>query len=613
MKKKKNLRDKISYWFDRVMTKGPVAMSILLMAATTAIVGVIGILAHLFVEDNGIWYQLWNSLMHTLDTGALSGEQPDNVPYIILMFLATLCGLCLTSVLISIISTGVENKLRALRKGTSVVQESDHTVVVGFDDNIYTLLKELIEANSNKKKACIVVLGNQPKEEMEDAITAHIPNTRTTTIICRSGKLHEPHSLGLCSVDTSKSVIVNVHDDAETVKVLLALSTYLKDKTLVHPDLCIVAYLQDRFCEEAARVAADRRVKIVCIQDTIARIIANTCRQHGLSEVLTELFNFGGHEMYIENVPELEGKTFHEALMSFSNATAVGICGDKGAHLNPPMDTVIGKGERIVVIEEDDGSYHHHAPKTVDEAALSTTQATAAEANDHLMVLGSNNKLPLILAEYNKYVSPHTRVTIVDNELSESGLGTHDNLDITVYPATISRSLLARFVTNDNNNMLLLNDDSLEAEASDSQTLLRLILLRDIADKTDTHMTITTEMCNTDNQRLAKQARVDDFVISTDFISLLMAQISEEPDLKALIDDLLDEDGSELYLKPAADYVQLGQEVDGYVLTESAARKGEIYVGYRRADSHRRTHINPPKGDAVTFTDGDMIILISEN
>lgn len=609
----KNLREKISYWFDRVMTKGPIAMSLLLLAVTTLIVGIIGAIAHFFAEDGGILYQLWNSLMHTLDPGVLSGNQPDNIPYVALMFLATLCGLCLTSVLISIISTGVENKLRDLRKGTSVVLEENHTVVVGFDDNIYTLLKELIEANSNKKKACIVVLGNQPKEEMEDAIIAHIPDTRTTTIICRSGKLHEPYCLGLCSVDTCKSVIVNVHDDAETVKVLLALSTYLKDKTLTHPELCIVAYLQDRFCEEAARVAADKRARIVCIQDTIARIIANTCRQHGLSQVLTELFDFGGDEMYIESVPDLEGKTFHEALLSFSNATAVGICDSEGAHLNPPMDTVLGKGDRIIIIEEDDGSFIYHGPKTADDTHITNALHTMAKASNHLMVLGSNSKLPLILAEYNLYVEPHTRVTIVDNELSEAGLGTHSNLDITVCPEIITRELLAGFVADGNTNMLLLNDDSLDAEASDSQTLLRLILLRDISDKTGIHLTVTTEMCNTDNQRLAMQARVDDFVISTDFVSLLMAQISEEPDLKTLIDDLLDEDGSELYLKPAVNYVTLGEEVDGYTITESAARKGEVFVGYRRAKGNRDTVVNPPKNETVVFEEDDMIVVVAEN
>lgn len=611
--KKRRLGDYLRYWFDRVMSKGPIAMSVLLLAVTAIVVAIVGVAASFAVEDKNVFELLWSSLLHTLDPGTLGDDGTDNATYVSLMFLATLCGLCLTSVLISIISTGVENKLRELRKGTSVVQEQEHTVIVGFDENVYTLLGELILANENKKKACIVVLGHQPKEEMEDAIAAHLPDTKTTTIICRSGKLHDIYAIGLCSIETSRAVIVNVHDDAETVKVMLALANYLKDKTLLHPDLSLVAYLQNSTCREGAAVAAGERAKVICIQDTIARIIANTCRQHGLSEVLTELFNFSGQEMYAEAVPALTGKTFHEALMSFSNATAVGICNADGAHLNPPMDTVIGEGDRIVIIEEDDGIYHHHPTAAVDEHLLSAVGAVAAVADDRLVVLGSNDKLPIILAEYNKYVAPHTRVIVVDNELSQSGLGNYSNLEITVCGEPITRDLLLQFVEQGHNNLLLLNDDSIEAEASDSQTLLRLILLRDIADKTGHHISITTEMYNTDNQRLAKQARVDDFVISTDFISLLMAQIAEEPSLKPLIDDLLDEDGSELYLKPAADYAPPGVAVDGYVLTESAARKGEIYMGYRRGDSEHETVLNPLKTDAVTLAEGDMIVVISEN
>ena len=47
---------------------------------------------------------------------------------------------------------------------------------------------------------------------------------------------------------------------------------------------------------------------------------------------------------------------------------------------------------------------------------------------------------------------------------------------------------------------------------------------------------------------LASQARVDDFVIGSNFASLIMAQISENPNIMPLIDDLLDESGSELYI-----------------------------------------------------------------
>ena len=172
--KRRSLRERIIYRIDCMMSNGPIAMFILLLAITFSIVIIIGVLASFTSDEGGILSQVWLSLMQTLDAGNLSGVSTDNAIYLMLMFLATLCGLFLTSVLIGIITTSVEGKLRDLRKGTSVVQEDDHTVIIGFDNNVYAIIQELIEANSNKKKACIVVLGEQPKEEMEDAISSHI-------------------------------------------------------------------------------------------------------------------------------------------------------------------------------------------------------------------------------------------------------------------------------------------------------------------------------------------------------------------------------------------------------------------------------------------------------
>ena len=149
--KKRSLRERISYWFDCMMSKGPIAMSLLLFAITAAIVGVIGIVAYFVSDDGGVLYQLWSSLMYTLDAGNLAGVPTDNIIYLLLMFLATLCGLFLTSVLIGIVATGVEDKLSNLRKGVSVVQKDDHTVIIGFDNNVYSILRELIEANANQK------------------------------------------------------------------------------------------------------------------------------------------------------------------------------------------------------------------------------------------------------------------------------------------------------------------------------------------------------------------------------------------------------------------------------------------------------------------------------
>lgn len=611
--KKRSLGKRVSYWFDCMMSKGPIAMSLLLFAVTLLIVGIIGTIAYFVSDESTILYQLWTSLMYTLDAGNLAGAPTENIFYLALMVLSTLCGLFLTSVLIGIITTGVEDKLNDLRKGTAIIQEDDHTLIIGFDNNVYAILRELIEANANQKKACIVILGEQSKEEMEEAIASHISDHKTTKIICRSGSFHEAFVLQRCSVETCKSVIINVQDDAETIKILLALATYVKNKELRNQNLQFVASLQDDQYIDAATIAGEGRASIIFAKDAIARIISNTCRQHGLSQVLTELFNFSGDELYFESVPDLAGKTFKEATLSFSNAIVFGLYSDNTVKLNPPMETIVGKNDMIVLLEADDGAYIYHGAKAVDTSVICDNGSSLALINNNLIILGSNEKLQTILAEYDKYVKEGTRVIIVDDDLDESKLGPYKHIRIDICTEKVTRKLLLDFMNEGAENILLLNDDSQDSESSDSQTLLRLITLRDIADKTSHSFAITTEMRSANNQRLASQARVDDFVIGTDFTSLMLAQISENPKLLPLICDLLDEDGSELYMKPICDYITVGVPVNSYSITESAARKGEIYVGYRYVGhGDGSIVINPPKEDFIVFGEQDQIVVIAE-
>ena len=105
--KKHPVREKIRYVFDYLLSKGPVAMIGLLLAVTMTIVGIIGIVANLCSEDGGVIYHIWNSFLHTLDPGTISGNDASNVPYLVMMTLATLCGLFLTSILIGIITSGI--------------------------------------------------------------------------------------------------------------------------------------------------------------------------------------------------------------------------------------------------------------------------------------------------------------------------------------------------------------------------------------------------------------------------------------------------------------------------------------------------------------------------
>jgi len=63
------------------------------------------------------------------------------------------------------------------------------------------------------------------------------------------------------------------------------------------------------------------------------------------------------------------------------------------------------------------------------------------------------------------------------------------------------------------------------------------------------------------NRELAEVTRVDDFIVSDHLVSLMMSQLSEDADLYAVFTDIFDPEGSEIYMKPVRDYVELGKPV----------------------------------------------------
>src|SRR5215218_7378121 len=84
-------------------------------------------------------------------------------------------------------------------------------------------------------------------------------------------------------------------------------------------------------------------------------------------------------------------------------------------------------------------------------------------------------------------------------------------------------------------------------------------------------------------RELAEVAQADDFIVSNKLTCLMLSQISENPGLNAVFTDLSDPEGSEIYLKPAGDYVQPGRAVSFYTVAAAARRRGEVAIGYRLA------------------------------
>src|SRR6185436_5884187 len=150
---------------------------------------------------------LWNSMMRTLDPGTMGGDSGP-FGFLLGMLAVTLFGIFLISALIGIINTGLEGKLADLRKGRSRVVESGHTVILGWSQEVFTVVSELVVANENLKRSAIVILADRDKGEMDDEIRTRLPNTGRTSVVCRSGDPMDIDDLEIARLETSRSIVV---------------------------------------------------------------------------------------------------------------------------------------------------------------------------------------------------------------------------------------------------------------------------------------------------------------------------------------------------------------------------------------------------------------------
>ncbi|MBI1295557.1 potassium transporter TrkA [bacterium] len=624
--------DRLRYATDNVFSKGTPAL--ILWLGIVSLVIILG--ASLFLQATGMAQDLsfpqllWSNLMHTMDAGTVAGNS-GSWAYLFTMFGVTLGGIFVLSLLIGILTTGIEGRLENLRKGRSRVVESGHTVILGWSDQIIPILSELIVANANQHNPCIVILGPKDKIEMEDEIRSKLGGSGRTRIVCRNGDPIEMSDLALASPQTARSIIIlappgrDADADAEVIKTLLAI-TNAPDR---RPDpYHIVVEIQDPKNYEVARMVGKDEVEIVLIGDLISRIIAQTCRQSGLSIVYTELLDFDGNEIYFKHEPSLFGRTFSDALFAYETSTVIGIQRPgRPAELNPPMETLVAAGDQLIVISQDDDTIQLFGRADFDIADDAIHSALErVNRPERALILGWNKSAPAIINELDRYVAPGSLVTVVadyaDGEAEIAASCTELQNQSVVYQVgdTTDRRVLNELDVAGYDHIITLSySDKMEPQQADAHTLVTLLHLRDMAGLLGMNFSIVSEMLDNRNRNLAEVTQADDFIVSNRLISLMLSQISENKALNAVFAEIFDADGSEIYLRPAAHYVRPDVAVNFYTIVEAARRHNETAIGYRLiSHSTNRAQqygvcINPNKAAPITLTEGDMVIVLAAN
>ena len=629
------MRQRLRYRFDNLMSRG-VGAQILLLALVTALLVLItaGLIKAFGVvpvdeagEANSFGMLSWKALMHALDPGTLSGDNASWTLLFILLFV-TIGGLFVLSALIGILNQGFGAMIESLRRGKSRVVEAGHTVILGWGPKVFTLLRELAIANENQKNACVVILADRDKVDMDHDVAEAVKGTRLR-VVTRRGSTMSPAALDLVNLEDSKSVVVIAPEtdgigqviaghesDTIVLKTLLALAKVSPGRSL-H----VVAEILDERTEAVARMVAGEKAALVLASPLISRLLVQTGRQSGLSAVYTELLDFSGVEIYVQPQKGLTNKTFREGVFAFDSSTLIGVITVSGELLLPPAaDRLFHSSDHVIVISEDDDTITMDAkPTELDATLLVAAPAAAAPKPERTLVLGgSSPRLGRVLTELDAYVSAGSTTVVVGeadvefpalkNMTAEAKRG-----DMT------DRGLLERLAVIEYDHVLVLSESSRRTqEMADARTTVALLHLRDIARKADCKVPITSEILEIENRDLATVAEADDFIVSNTLVSLMMSQIAENPHLVAVFEELFGSGGYELYLKPAHHYVQDGSRPFALVC-EAALRRKEIAIGYRLASQARDADkgfgvvVNPSKKKAVAFGEGDKIIVLAES
>jgi hypothetical protein len=362
--------------------------------------------------------------------------------------------------------------------------------------------------------------------------------------------------------------------------------------------------------------------------DVVAKVTAQTCRQSGLSVVYTELLDYAGDEIYFQEELRLIGRTFKESLFAYEDSAVIGLQYKNGkVQVNPPMNTMIKEGDKIIAISEDDDTVilSGKTDIMIDRSVIKH-EKTKKPPTEKSLILGWNEKGGRIIKELDNYAAPGSKVLIMaeyDNmeetvtELNSKLKNKH--VEFKYGNITFRSQLDAIDIPSFDHIIILSYTKGMDLQEADAQTLICLLHLRNISEQCGKHFSIVSEMLDVRNQSLAEVARADDFIISDKLISLMLTQFSENKYLKYVFDDFFDAEGSEIYLKPASDYVDIGKSVNFYTVIASAAQFGEVAFGYRIHEHAYKPYkffgvvVNPDKSDTVVFSKEDRIIVLAED
>lgn len=618
------LKTRLRYRVDVALARGPFTLIVWLGMLTLAVIVLATSIMTVFrmTGFNGEEGRLdpleafWQSLLRVLDAGTFAGDTGWTAR--LLALVVTLVGIFIAGSLIGLIANSVDQRIGELRRGRSVVLERDHTLILGWSPRVPAIVAELTIANDSRARAAIVVLAPHDKTEMEDALRSFTKAHRSTRIVCRSGDAWSSANLELVNVAGARSIIVvgeGTDADATTVKVLLAIRAH---RAATAPDDAahVVAEIASRETARSLRALFGRGLVAVQSDDVVAELTAQACRKRGLGAVFRELLDFDGHEIYFAPFPELTGRSYAQCQLSFESTSIIGILDARGTVvLSPPPEVLLGNGDQLIGISEDDSTFVAVPPVRTPRAGSPMSDSMAAGPR-RVVIAGWSDLGPRVVHELDEFLDERTTIEIMVDPARVDPRRVGASLDVRNVAIEVSElsggpEVVAEHAARRSfHEVIVLGYRDAGEDDADAHTLLTLLAFQQVRrDETLGPVRMVAELLDQRNAPLARVSGADDFIVSDELTSMLLAQLSERHELEQVFLDLFSPTGCSIGLEASDRYAGSDATCFGDIVATAAAL-GHSAIGYRLGATGEVV-VNPPKSRLLSLGPDDDIVAVA--
>ena len=633
----KELRARVRYLIDRAFAREFAGQLLLFMVlvVTVTLIGMTAVFFGLFSEENaaisgiphnidrGFWDSMWWSVNQVLRLRGFERMYGASGVLLTYAFFLSIMGLVVFSVLISLINNTMRSRIETLRRGETPVLERDHVLLLGWNNKVFSVLRQLACLQPGIK---VVILAPLEIKTMQEELRVMGIQRERMTIILRSGITSNRSELERVALDYATSVIIlsTDADDSESIKSMVLLSAK-DDWPGKVPTLTSEIAHERNF--ELANIASQGRLQIVSSSKVISKVIVQAIRNPGLTSIYNELFSHGGNSIYVQQVPECTDVAIEDIAYRITDAIPIGITWKKqqdgkmryAAALNPEPDYEIAADEKLVLIARH-LPVHYVAFETGYRAPLAHKGGGQTRVPQRVLLIGWTDMIHDILRELNAHALQGTEISILCGEAPEEDCRRVERLQQAVF-----ENLSLEFIEGDAadaaaytgidlssyQSIAVFADDWGEGDV-DTRTLRILLRLSDLRkyDKLLAHTVV--ELMDEANRDLIAGLGVDDVVISPIVVSAQLAQIAQQEVLGPIYRELLSAGGVEISLRPASDYVALDTEYRFEDLIYAVQQKLEIALGLRLARHNGKVLLNPPRNISWRLTEDDEVIVLAQ-